>query len=81
MTFDEIKQAIDDFTREEAEYRSKILIKACEENDFIVPSVEVRDQLEKVLPDANIIVCPYCDSVLMVKKVALEIPFEIGDKE
>lgn len=73
---EQMTKAIDDFNRQQAEYEHKQLIRLCEENDFVVPSEEVRKQLEKVLPEGtNIIVSKILSGcILMVKKVALN-PF------
>lgn len=73
---EQMTKAIDDFNRKQAEYEHEQLIRLCEENDFIVPSEEVRKQLEEVLPEGtNIIVSKILsDCILMVKKVALN-PF------
>ncbi len=69
-------KAIDDFNRKQAEYEHKQLIRLCEENDFIVPSEEVRKRLEEVLPEGTKIIVSkiLSDQILMVKKVALN-PF------
>ena len=70
---EQLKKAIDDFNREQAEYEHKQLIKLCEENDFIVPSVEIREKLEKVLPEGTrIIVSKFTNCVLMIKKCVLD---------
>lgn len=70
---DQMLKAVEDFNRLQAEYEHKQLIKLCEENDFIVPSVEIREKLEKVLPkEAKIIVSRFTDCVLMVKKCVLD---------
>lgn len=73
---DRMIKEIDDFNQKQAEYEHEQLIRMCEENDFIVPSEDVRKQLEKVLPEGtNIIVSKILsDCILMVKKVALN-PF------
>ena len=86
---EQMTKAIDDFNRKQAEYEHKQLIKLCEENDFIVPSEEVRKQLEGVLPEGTKIIVSKVlreGCVLMVKKVALnpfttmEITLGEGDK-
>lgn len=70
---EQMKKAIDVFNREQAEYEHKQIIKLCEENDFIVPSVEIKGQLEKVLPEGTkIVVSKFTDCVLMVKKCVLD---------
>jgi hypothetical protein len=77
---EQLKKAIDDFNRMQAEYEHKQLIKLCEENDFIVPSVEIREQLEKVLPEgARIIVSKFTDCVLMIKKCVLDSCYIVSD--
>lgn len=69
----QVLKAVEDFNRKQAEYEHKQIIKLCKENDFIVPSVEIREQLEKVLPkEAKIIVSRFTDCVLMVKKCVLD---------
>lgn len=73
----QVLKAVEDFNREQAEYEHKQIIKLCEENDFIVPSEEVREQLEKVLPEARIVVSKLTNDILMIKKAALEIPYEL----
>ncbi len=83
---DQMLKEVEDFNRKQAEYEHKQLIKLCEENDFVVPSEEVRKQLEKVLPEGtNIIVSKILsDCILIVKKVALnpfittEISLDVG---
>ena len=52
---EQMKKAIDDMNRQQAEYEHKQLIRLCEENDFIVPNEEVRKQLEGVLPEGTMI--------------------------
>lgn len=87
-TIDKIIEAIDDFNRKQAEYEHEQLIRLCEENDFIVPSEEVRKRLEEVLPEGTTIMVDkiLSDCILMVKKVALnpfiapEITLGEGDK-
>jgi hypothetical protein len=74
---EQMKKAIDDMNRKQAEYEHEQLIRLCEENDFIVPNEEVRKHLEEVLPEGTkIIVSKVINEhvILMVKKVALN-PF------
>ena len=67
--FPKIGKVIDDFVKQEAELRHKILVKACEENDFIVPDEKTREVLKKILPEnASITVSKFTDYILMVKK-------------
>ena len=80
--FPKIAKAIDDFVKQEAELRHKILVKACEENDFIVPDEKTREVLKKILPEsANITVSKYTDYVLMVKKFEIPDCFDDFTKE
>ena len=70
---EKIFKAVEDFNRKQKEYEEKMIIKICLENDFVVPSIEVREQLEKVLPkDTRIFVCPYVTDVLMIKRCVLD---------
>ena len=85
---DRMIKEIDDFNRKLAEYEHKQLIRLCEENDFVVPSEEVRKQLEEILPEGTKIMVDkiLSDCILVVKKVALnpfittEITLGEGDK-
>lgn len=70
---DQMIKAVEDFNRKQAEYEHQQIIKLCEENDFVVPSVEIREKLEKVLPEGTrIIVSKFVDCVLMIKKCVLD---------
>ena len=70
---EQMLKVVEDFNRKQAEYEHKQIIKLCEENDFVVPSVEIKEQLEKVLPEGTkIIVSKFTDCVLMVKKCVLD---------
>lgn len=73
---EQMKKAIDDFKRMQDKYEHEQLIRLCEENDFIVPSEEVRKHLEEVLPEGTKIIVSkiLSDQILVVKKVALN-PF------
>jgi hypothetical protein len=69
----QVLKAVEDFNRKQAEYEHKQIIKLCEENDFIVPSVEIREQLEKVLPKGTrIIVSKFTDCGLIIKKCVFD---------
>lgn len=69
---DQMLKAVEDFNRKQAEYEHQRIIMQCEENDFVVPSVEIKEQLKKVLPEGTkIIVSKFTDCVLMVKKCVL----------
>ena len=77
---DQVMKAVEGINREQAEYEHKQIIKLCEENDFIVPSVEIREKLEKILPKGTkIIVSKFTDCVLMVKKCVLDPCYIISD--
>ena len=68
-----VLKAAEEFNRKYAEYEHEMIIKACSENDFVVPSKEYKEKLEQILPkDTRIIVSPYIDCVLMMKKCVLE---------
>lgn len=73
---EQMTKAIDDFNRKQAEYEHEQLIRLCEENDFIVPSEEVRKHLEEILPEGTKIIVSkiLSNQILVVKKVALN-PF------
>ena len=76
----QVLKAVEDFNRKEAEYEHKLIIKMCEENDFVVPSVEIREKLEKVLPEGTrIIVSKLTDCVLMVKKCVFDPYYIVSD--
>ena len=85
---EQMVKAVEDINRKQAEYEREQLIRLCEENDFIVPSEEVRKQLEEVLPEGTKIIVDKIlrDCILMVKKIALnpfittEITFGEGEK-
>lgn len=69
----QVLKAVEDFERKQVEYEHEQIIKLCEENDFFVPSVEIREKLEKILPKGTkIIVSRFTDCVLMVKKCVLD---------
>ena len=69
---EQMVKAIEDFNRKQAEYEHQQIIKMCLENDFIVPTAEVKEQLEKVLPkETQIFVSNFTSDVLMVKKCVL----------
>lgn len=73
---EQMAKAIEDFNRKQAEYEHQLIIKACSENNFIVPSVEVKETLEKFLPEGTrIIVSHFTTDVLMIKKCVLEFPY------
>ena len=80
--FPKIAKAIDDFVKQEVELRHKILVKTCEENDFIVPDEKTREVLKKILPEnAKIFVSKHTDYVLMVKKFEIPNCFDDFTKE
>lgn len=75
---EELFKAVEDFKRRQAEYEHQLIIKACSENDFVVPSVEIKEQLEKFLPEGTrIIVSHFTTDILMVKKYVLDFPYVV----
>lgn len=79
-TIEEYLKAAEEFNRKLAEERGRALIKACEENDFIVPNKEIKRRLEEILPEgAKIVVSPYTDGIYMVKRLDYSTLFDIGE--
>lgn len=73
--FDSFFQQIADFEKKWREDREKELAKVCQENDFIVGSMELKKKLEEILPEGtSIIYSKFIDDptkVLAVKKFDL----------
>ena len=81
-TIEEYLKAAEEFNRKLAEERDRALIKACEENDFIVPNKEIKRKLEEILPEgAKIVVSCYTDGIYMVKRLDYSTLFDTGESK
>lgn len=76
-----IQTMIDDMVKAEMELREKALLKAIDENDFIVGDMATKYKLEMILlKNANVIYSPYANPnmVYVIKKMEIPI-FNYGE--
>ena len=77
---EKILKEIERYNIKFAEDKHRQLIKCCSENDFIVPSVDIKNQIEKILPEGTkVVVSHYADGIYMVKRINYSDLIQVGE--